>query len=128
MGFAADSCNVMFGRNHSVSTLLKELMPNLLTVPCSCHSAYLCASYACKRHPKEMEDVMRGIYNHFSRSSARKREFAMFQEFVHAAQHTIESSIGGLTKIILLLVLLFLKRLSIKLSPLRLMSPLQMEY
>jgi hypothetical protein len=68
------------------------------------------------------------VYNHFSRSSARKREFAMFQEFVHAAQHTIESNIGGLTKIILLLVSLSLKDLWIKLSPLRLMSPLQMEY
>ena len=81
----------MFGRNHSVSTLLKELMPNLLTVPSPCHSAHLYASYACKRLPKEMEDVMRGIYNHFSRSSARRREFAVFHEFVHAAQHTILS-------------------------------------
>lgn len=71
--------------------LLKVLMPNLLTVPCSSHSAHLCASHACKRLPKKMEDVMRGINNQFSRISARKREFAKFQEFVHAAEHTILS-------------------------------------
>lgn len=91
VGFSADTGNVMFGKNHSVSTLLKEVMPNVLTIPCSCHSAHLCASYACKRLPKEMEDVMRGIYCHFSRSSARQREFAKFQDFVKAAQHTILS-------------------------------------
>lgn len=38
-----------------------------------------------------MEDVLRGIYNHFSRSSASRREFSKFQEFAHAAEHTILS-------------------------------------
>lgn len=92
VGFSADTCNaIMFGKKHSVSTLLKEVMPNVLTVPCSSHSAHLCASYECKRLLKEMEDVMRGIYCHFSRSSARKREFSKFQEFVQVAEHTILS-------------------------------------
>jgi hypothetical protein len=50
-------------------------MPNLLAVPFSCHLAIFCDSYACKLLPKEMGDVIRGIYNHFSRNSARKRVF-----------------------------------------------------
>jgi hypothetical protein len=69
----------MFGKNHSVSILLKEFMPNLLAVPFSCHSAKCCDSYACKLLPREMGDVIRGIYNHFSRNSARKRESSKYQ-------------------------------------------------
>jgi hypothetical protein len=40
--FSEDTSNVKLGKNHLVSTLLKELMPNLLIVPCSCLSAHLC--------------------------------------------------------------------------------------
>jgi hypothetical protein len=81
----------MFGKYHSVSILFKEFMPNLLAVPFSCHSAIFCDSYACKLIPKEMGDVIRGIYNHFSRNSVRKRECSKYQEFVHVAEHTILS-------------------------------------
>ncbi len=35
IGFSDDNCNVMFCKNHSVSILLKEFMPNLLAVPFS---------------------------------------------------------------------------------------------
>lgn len=42
-----------------------------------------------KHLPKEIEYVMRGIYCHFSQSSARKKD--KFQELVHAAEHTILS-------------------------------------
>ena len=91
IGFCADTCNVMFGANHSVSTLLKDKIPNLLTVKCSCHSLALCASYACKKLPPEAEETVKLIYNHFSRSTSRRREFETFQIFADIAKHIILS-------------------------------------
>ena len=38
LGFYADTCNVMFGVNHSVSTLLKERFSWIQAVKCLCHS------------------------------------------------------------------------------------------
>lgn len=55
--FSEDTINVKLGKNHLVSTLLKELMPNLLIVPCSCVSAHLCGSYACKRLTKAIAGI-----------------------------------------------------------------------
>ncbi|KZR98272.1 Uncharacterized protein APZ42_006380, partial [Daphnia magna] len=73
IGFSANTCSTMFGRHHSVSTLLTSALPNLLTVKCSCHSMNLSASYACKRLPVDIEDGLRGVFNHFRHSTARRR-------------------------------------------------------
>ena len=91
VSFGSDTCNVMFGANHSVSTLLKEKIPNILNVKCSCHSIHLVASNACKMLPEELEVTVRDIVNTFSKSSARKREFAAFQDFANTSKHAILS-------------------------------------
>ncbi|KZS21847.1 Uncharacterized protein APZ42_011175 [Daphnia magna] len=91
IGFSADTCSTMFGRHHSVSTLLTSALPNLLTVKCSCHSMNLSTSYACKRLPVDIEDGLRGVFNHFSHSTARRRNFSAFQEFVGVAKNRILS-------------------------------------
>ena len=43
IGFAADTTNVMFGSHHSVATLLKATVPNLLTMKCLCQCTPLCS-------------------------------------------------------------------------------------
>ncbi len=91
VGFCSVTCNVMFGINHSVSTLLKEEIPDILAVKCSCHSIHLVASYACKLLPEELEITVRDIVNTFSKSFARKRDFAAFQEFTAISKHAILS-------------------------------------
>jgi hypothetical protein len=91
IGFCADTCNVMFGAHHSVSTLLGDEMPYALTVKCSCHSAHLVASYATKRLPSGLEEGLRAIYNHFSHSTARRRNFKAFQDLHNEANHKILS-------------------------------------
>ena len=91
MGFCSDTCNVMFGANHSVSTLLKEELPCILAVKCSCHSIHLVASKACRMLPEELEITVRDIVNTFSKSSARRREFVAFQEFANIAKHVMLS-------------------------------------
>ena len=69
IGFAADTTNVMFGSHHSVATLLKATVPNLFTMKCLCHSAHLCASHACEKLPRTVEDMVRDTYSYFSHSA-----------------------------------------------------------
>lgn len=91
IGLSADTCNVLFGSNHSVSTLLSDEIPYLLTVKCSCHSTHLGASHATKRLPGDLENGLRAIYNHFRHSTARRRDFESFQRMQNTAKHKILS-------------------------------------
>ena len=87
--FCADTYNVMFGVNHSVSTLIKERFPWIQAVKCSCHSIHLCASHAGKKLPKSLEDLCRNIYFHFNASPQRTDALREFQEFFQADLHKI---------------------------------------
>ncbi|KZS09252.1 Uncharacterized protein APZ42_026576, partial [Daphnia magna] len=91
IGFSADTCNVMFRLNHSVSTILKERIPSIVLVKCSCHFCHLVANYASKALPDQLKKTLRMIFAYFSRSSNRKREFAKFQEFAGVQQSVILS-------------------------------------
>lgn len=64
LGFASDGANVMFGRNNSMITHLKNDIPNLFTMKCICHSFALCASHACEKLPRGLEDFCREVFNH----------------------------------------------------------------
>lgn len=79
IGFASDGANVMMGRNNSVVTLLQNEIENIFIFKCICHSFHLCASYACSKLPRFIEDLIRDIYNYFSSSPKRIAEFKEFQ-------------------------------------------------
>ncbi|XP_064082024.1 uncharacterized protein LOC135198424 [Macrobrachium nipponense] len=81
IGFCADTCNVMFGKHHSVSQLFIKDCPWILPVKCSCHLIHLCSSYASQKLPKSLEDLCRNIYSHFHMSSQRIEAFREFQDF-----------------------------------------------
>ena len=49
VGFCSDATNVMMESNHSVSTLLKDSLPHVIIVKCSCHIIHLCALNACRK-------------------------------------------------------------------------------
>ena len=89
IGYASDTTNVMFGQYHSVVSLLKEKIPHLLTMKCLCHSAHLCASHACEKLPRAIEDLIRDIYSHFAHSAKRLAEYKMFQEFTETEPHKL---------------------------------------
>ena len=89
IGFSADTTNVMFGENNSVASRIQAANPNVVTVKCVCHSTALAVSYACKVLPRQIEDLVRDIYNYFSQSSKRKKEFAEFQNFSETEQHNL---------------------------------------
>jgi hypothetical protein len=89
IGYSSDTCNVMFGENLSVATLLKKDLPHVATIKCSCHMIHLCASYACLKLSTTLEDLCRNIYSHFSRSALRQKDFEQFQEFVEVQPHKL---------------------------------------
>ncbi|CAB4041371.1 Hypothetical predicted protein [Paramuricea clavata] len=82
IGYSSDTTNVMFGEQHSVVSLVKQDVPHVLAVKCSCHLIHLCSSYACQKLSTSLEDLCRNVYSHFSRSSLRQKEYQQFQEFV----------------------------------------------
>ncbi|XP_045137450.1 uncharacterized protein LOC123519882 [Portunus trituberculatus] len=88
IGFAAGGANVMMRVNNSLSTLLKQDIPNLFVMKCICHSFHLCASYACKKLPRSVEDLARDIHNYFL-SPKQSMAFKEFQEFADVKPHKI---------------------------------------
>lgn len=87
IGFCADTCNVMFGKYHSVSQLLVQNHPWIIPVKCSCHMIHLCASHASLQLPKSLEDLCRNISTYFHVSPLRSKEFHKFQEFFDIPEH-----------------------------------------
>lgn len=79
----------MFGKQHSVSTIMRDQFPQLVIVKCSCHSIHLVGCYAVQAFPEDLEITLRSIFAHFSRSSARQREFAEFQAFAGLEPHKL---------------------------------------
>lgn len=89
IGFGSDGCNVMMGRDNSVSSRMREMFPGITVNFCICHSLHLCASKACKTLPRACEDLVRNIYNHFSHSCKRKAHFQEFQKLAEVEIHRL---------------------------------------
>lgn len=89
IGFASDGANVMMGAHHSLMVLLKNDVPSLYVMKCICHSFHLCASYACQKLPRFVEDLTRDIHNYFSSSPKRRIELQEFQKFCNIKIHKI---------------------------------------
>lgn len=88
-GFAADNCATMMGQFNGVQALLRKRLPNLVVVGCSSHSFNLCSSYACAKIPKELDELIKDIYAHFSHSPKRISAFKEFQAFCELKPHKI---------------------------------------
>ncbi|KAJ8928870.1 hypothetical protein NQ314_018505 [Rhamnusium bicolor] len=65
----------MFGEHTSVYALLKAESPNIACIKCSCHLIHLAASKACMVLPRSVEDLIRNVGSHFSRSAGRQERF-----------------------------------------------------
>ncbi|KAL1444337.1 hypothetical protein MTO96_045565 [Rhipicephalus appendiculatus] len=87
IGFAADGANVMMGSRNSIMTHLRKDIPNLFVMKCICHSFHLCASYACEKLPRAVEDEVRDIYNYFHSSPKRQERLKDFQGFLDSKPH-----------------------------------------
>lgn len=89
IGFAADTTNVMFGDNNGIIAKIREKNPHCIFVKCVCHSVALAVSHACKILPRNLEQLVKDVYNYFSQSSKRQREFLEFQDFTNSEKHKI---------------------------------------
>ncbi|CAG4942601.1 unnamed protein product [Parnassius apollo] len=89
VGFSSDTTNVMVGEHCSVFALLKKDLPHIALVKCSCHMIHLSSSKACLKLPRNVEDFLRSVGAHFSRSSQRQLKFREFQEFFQVEIHKI---------------------------------------
>lgn len=89
IAFSSDTTNVMAGNYHSVFALLKNEIPNILCVKCSCHMAHLAISRACLKLPRSIEDLVRNVGSHFSRSPMRNERLREFQSFFKTDIHKI---------------------------------------
>ncbi|XP_074029342.1 uncharacterized protein isoform X1 [Leptinotarsa decemlineata] len=89
VGFASDTTNVMIGNENSIFSHLKADLPQIACIKCSCHLMHLAASKACMELPKRVDDVLRNIGAHFSRSSSKQLKFKEFQLFFGTELHKI---------------------------------------
>lgn len=72
-GIGTDNASVMVGINNGVYQRLKSEVPNLILIPCVCHSLQLAVSAAtAEALPRNLEFIVSETYNWFSRSSNRQ--------------------------------------------------------
>lgn len=72
VGFGTDGASNLCGKNHSLFTLLQNIVPNLQLVKCICHSLNICSAKACEELPSTLEFLLRESRNWFSQSSLRQ--------------------------------------------------------
>lgn len=74
LGLGMDGVNV--GAHHSVTTILRDVNPDLIVVKCICHSFHLATEEACKVLPRHLDFMVRETHSWFSVSSKRQLEYA----------------------------------------------------
>ncbi|XP_066587622.1 protein FAM200A-like [Prorops nasuta] len=91
IGLSCDNASVMIGRNDPFKTRLLNIRPQLIIMPCICHSSALTASSACKTLPNECTIFIKKIVSFINGSTKR---FAIFKEF----QESFENNTKNLVK------------------------------
>lgn len=89
VGFGSDGANVMLGAHNSLASRLKNDVSGLFVMKCICHSFALCASQACLKLPRFVEDLARDVYSYFSCSPKRMGSLEEFQAFVKVKPHKL---------------------------------------
>ncbi|XP_050717436.1 uncharacterized protein LOC126999147 [Eriocheir sinensis] len=89
IGFAADGANAMLGAHNSLSSRLKNDVDGLFIMKCICHTFALCASYACLKLPRSIEDLARDIFSFIQCSPKRIGSLKEFQAFVNVKPHKL---------------------------------------
>lgn len=76
LGLGVDGASVNVGVNHSVTTILRSINPDLVVIKCICHSLHLAAEEACKVLPRHLDFMIRETHSWFSVSTKRQIEYA----------------------------------------------------
>ncbi|CAF1304803.1 unnamed protein product [Rotaria sordida] len=77
----ADNTNVNVGDNHSVYSLFKDEIPDILKGNCYSHILHNSVKHAHRVLPIDIEQILLSIYSHFSRSAKCVNELKQYYEF-----------------------------------------------
>lgn len=75
IGFSSDGANNVCGVNNSVLSRLREKVPKIIFVKCTCHSLALCCEHAFKKLPANLDYLLSETARWFKLSSLRKEQF-----------------------------------------------------
>ena len=89
IGSGADNCSTMMGGNAGFQKLLKDVVPDVFVMGCSCHSLALCAGHAARCLPDWLETLIKDIASYLSRSPKRQETLSLLQKAVKAPCHSI---------------------------------------
>ncbi|XP_045187150.2 zinc finger protein 862-like [Mercenaria mercenaria] len=84
VGFGSDGCNTMVGKKSGVSTRLKEIKPDLITVHCHNHRLALAAknSFESIKEFRDTDEVLSGVYKYYKSSGNRTRSLEKLQNIL----------------------------------------------
>lgn len=90
-GIGSDNASVMVGINNGVHAKLKEVIPNVILIRCTCHSLQLALSHAVEDSlPRHLDFIVRETYNWFSHSSARQLNYKLIYKAINDGKEPLK--------------------------------------
>lgn len=83
IGIGTDGASNLCGKNKSLFTLLKDIVPNIQLLKCVCHSFNTCAANACLELTSSLEFLIRESRSWFSYSSLRQLTYKVLFEALY---------------------------------------------
>lgn len=83
IGIGVDGTNSMIGKNDSVASRLKRIIPHLVVIKCTCHSLHLAAEKSCDRLPRNLDYLVKKSHTWFSHSTKRNIEYRKIYEAIN---------------------------------------------
>lgn len=90
LALGTDGASNLCGCHHSVYTLMKKDIPELLLVKCICHSLHLVCSHASDELPSCIDHMLRESYNWFHRSALRKEAYMEIYKLINDGKEPLQ--------------------------------------
>ena len=103
IGFGSDGASNVRGAHNFVLSCLKNISPGITFIKCTCHSLALCAEYAFKKLPSNLDYMLAEVARWFKCSTLRREDFqavfnAMNDEYIHPTKFITPSTTRWLVK------------------------------
>ena len=94
-----DNASVMIGINNGVHAKLKEEVPSLILIRCTCHYLQLAVSHASAEClPRNLEFLIAESHNWFSHSSIRQQQYCNLYKAINDGQTPLKIPAKGQTR------------------------------
>lgn len=91
---SADNCNANFGIHHSLFTIMKTVVPDIIKGNCHAHIVHNTVKFAMNCLTQDVENIILKIYSHFSSSAVRREELKKFVASVNGEWHELKRHVG----------------------------------